>query len=320
MPDTPCSRFYMADLMMGTLLCGLVVALFMGGRGAGEASWMFLAIVVVGSMWASFRANRRAPTCEDCGRRFIPPESEMPWMPTECPQCGRVQERRAKTIRRWREIWRVLLAAFFGSWGVAAIMSAGLLGPATDDLLGLISVGFPVSVLALVGVSVYRRRLERPRAWPCDWCGDLIPLKAAGPSICPQCRLRHLPPEEARRVNRNNAIKGYWFLALLAFLAAFMLWGDGWRGFFGPSPWIGVLAAAVVIFVGFVAALVLLVLAVNLRRRLQLRGERGTLSLARRAAGREGDVIRDGAWTIWYSGQKLVSGRNWGRNWCQFAL
>lgn len=306
MPETPSSRFYLADLMMGALLCGLVVALFMGGRGGGEASWMFLAIVVVGSMWASFRANRRAPTCEDCGRRFIPPEQEKPRMLAECPHCGRVQELRAEAIRRWKGISRVLLAAFVGSWGVAAITFAGLLGPATPYQLGLISAGFQVGLLALlacVGVKVYRGRLERPHARPCEWCGEVIPLKAAaGPSICPQCRLRHLQPEEARRITRNNALKGYWFLALLAFLAAFMLSVDGWRGFFGPSPWISVLAAAVVIFIGILAALVLLLAAVQMRRRIQLRGERGTLSLARRAAGREGDVIRDGPWTIWDSG------------------
>ncbi|MHB1561814.1 MAG: hypothetical protein ACYC61_30560, partial [Isosphaeraceae bacterium] len=304
-PAAPTRRFYLADLVMAVLTCGLVAALFTSGGGE-RVVVIFVGITVLGTIWALFRASRRAPTCEDCGRRFIPPEPEKPGMLAACPHCGRAQELQAAAIRRWKAISRFMLAALVGFVGLLALALTGQVNTSVGDQLVFMMIaaaGAQLTLLALLAVGAYRRRLERPRSRPCDWCGEVIPLEAAvGPSICPQCRLRHIQPEEARRVTRNKALKGYWFLALLAFLAAFMLWGGGWGGFFGTSPWIGVLVAAVVIFVGIVAALVMLVLVVNLWRRLQFRSERSTLKVARRAAGREGDVIRDGPWTIWYSG------------------
>lgn len=306
MPDAPTRRFYLADLVMAVLICGLVASLFTAARGEGEAGLIFFGIIVVGFTWALFRAARRAPTCEDCGRRFIPPEPEKPRMPPACPHCGGSQELQAAAIRRWKGISLVVLAALVGCVGLLALALSGLPGPSVVVpmvLMGIAGAGAQLAIFAMFAVAAYRHRLERPRARPCDWCGEVIPLEVAtGPSICPQCRLRHLQPEEARRTTRTNTLKGYSLLAVLAFLAAVLLSGGGLGIFAGLGTWIGLVAQALVIFVTAVGALVLILLAVQMRRKYQLRGEHGTLSMARRSAGREGDVIRDGPWTIWYSG------------------
>src|SRR5262245_8422525 len=64
-------KVYLADLVMASLLCGLFIALFTSARAPADAAIVFFLIVVVVTTWTLFHQRRQAPTCEECGRRFI---------------------------------------------------------------------------------------------------------------------------------------------------------------------------------------------------------------------------------------------------------
>ena len=55
-------------------------------------------------------------------------------------------------------------------------------------------------------------------------------------------------------------------------------------------------------FVATLAMLMILGYSVLLVRGRRLRSEHGALAMVRKAAGRDGQVVKDGPWTIWYSG------------------
>ncbi len=174
-------------------------------------------------------------------------------------------------------------------------------GTAAFALIG--AVGSQIAMLTWFGAGLYYLWLSRPRAAPCEACRRIIPLEAqSGPAICPQCRVRHLRPDEVKREHQQSLRTGLAILVLLALLVAFLLPRGRGGQVLGMDPWIGVPLAALLWFGGILATMVGLLLAIQWRRRRRLRSERGQLAMARRTTGQEGEVFRDGAWTIWYSG------------------
>jgi hypothetical protein len=305
MLQRPSRKLYLADLVMAALLCGLVMAIFTAVRGPTDAAIVGFLILGVVTWWVLFREGRRSPTCVECGRRFIRP-SRSPTGPSPCPHCGREQVRLIRSIRRVkRVIWSLLglLALLVVVVGILINWSSDRPFDAEGMVGGLIAIsGLPLMYLALIGAGIYRSILMRPKDRPCEGCGGIIPAEPpAGPAICPRCQLRHLRPEQVKEEHAKSLRVMILLFGMLGILGTFVLalWGGSPAGM---SPWIGVplifLASAALPFL----ALVLLFTSIHLQRRRQLRSERGTLAMARKYAGREGEVVSEGALTIWYSG------------------
>ena len=80
---------------MVVILAGLILGLFNTfGRpvplGAPTPVTIYVCIaglIVWFFAWGMMRAHRRAPNCQECGRRFIPPEGKNATGPPICPRC-----------------------------------------------------------------------------------------------------------------------------------------------------------------------------------------------------------------------------------------
>ena len=239
MAERPSTQFYLADLVMVVLLCGLGAALVIAVRTPGDAALRLLLLVIVMVSWSVFRAHRRAPTCEECGRRFVRPKQKA--VPGSCPHCGREPIARARLLR--------LVSTIF--WGLTAVLVLFGLMPATVPRFGLgphdaiamtggliAFCGLNLAVLAITGISIYRSVLTWPRERTCEGCGGTIPVEPpAGPSICPACRVRHLRPGEAKKEQAKNAGVLVLFLGAVTFIAMSLLrLGTGSGS--GMSGWI----------------------------------------------------------------------------------
>jgi membrane protein implicated in regulation of membrane protease activity len=298
-------RFYLADLVLAALMCGLVLALFTSARNQVEGGLVIVLISVVASIWSLFHARRKAPTCEECGRRFVEPEKPSV-SPSACPHCGREQRAEERSIRRWKQARRNLLALVMVFVAVLAVLLTGIAGGLGVGLVLfgelIAAVGTLSGLLLWVVAAIYVSSLKSPRERPCETCGEIIPLeRPAGPTICPQCRVRHLRPDEVKKQRARDQRLGLGSLILLAILAAFLLPRPGGSGSV-VGWWIGFLLTVLGILAAIFGVLVAWAMLLQLRRRRQFTSESGSLALARKAAGRDGDVVREGPWTIWYTG------------------
>jgi hypothetical protein len=198
-------RYTLMDLVMLVILAGLILGLY--NTVAQPVAWggSFYFCVTGLAVWSLarglMRAHRKAPNCQECGRRFMPPE-------------GR---------------------------------------------------------------------------------------KATGPLICPRCRQRHMTPVQAKQ----EGAKGKRAILMLTFWVAVVfgmfLWAPV-EARFPDTFWIALPIVAVGATLCLFAALFLVLIACILVKNLLLRSESLLFARARKAAKREGDVIRIGATTIWCSG------------------
>lgn len=307
MADKPSYRFYLAGLVMAALLCGLFLALITAvDSGAGAAGILFLIFVVV-MCWALFHQARQAPTCQECGRRFIvQPKKRI--MPASCPHCGDEQLGRARANRRLKTIFWGLFGLLFLFLGVACVLIPGMgSGPPQIGgvIGGLIAAGLAMlTIFALCGVAIYRSVRENPKDRPCEACGSIIAVVVEeGPKLCPRCRLRHISVEKAKHEQRIGLAVMVLLLLIAAIFTALMLWpGDG------PAPagrswfhfaWLVLQFMVMAIAAWFIMAFLLLY-----ARLFRMRSERGAIAMARKAAGVEGETVRDGGFIVWYTGHE----------------
>jgi hypothetical protein len=88
-------RYTLMELVMVIILAGLVLGLYetvarpvpVGARTPVSIYVCCGGLIVWSIVWRSLRARRRAPTCQECGRRFIPPERKQAAGPPICPRC-----------------------------------------------------------------------------------------------------------------------------------------------------------------------------------------------------------------------------------------
>ena len=299
-------RVYLADLLMAALVCGLVLALVSPGRPLGEAAWIWGMFVVAVVTWTFFRQRRNAPTCEECGRRFIAPRKSA--VPGTCPHCGQEQRLRRRMIR-------LSTQGFWGLMGVLVLLVVAMTVPS----MGLTSgrLGFPqlvillvtvvttqLTMLAAVGAAIYRSLLMRPKARLCEACGSMIePDWSAVPKTCPLCRRRHLRPDTAKK----EQVKGFGILLTLIgmlSLARGALTFERRRIGLGHEPMASHSLVDPGVLHGHRDCATLWIFVTLLLSRRRLRGAGGALTLARKIAGREGELVDEGIMSIWYSGDK----------------
>jgi predicted RNA-binding Zn-ribbon protein involved in translation (DUF1610 family) len=298
------SWLFLADLVMAVLVCGLIMALFTGVRGLASGALVCFLLFVVGTCWVLFHQQRHAATCEECGRRFIPSQTKN--VSAACPHCGERQVRRSFWSRRTTKIYFGLLGLMLLLLGSMSLLITGFAGGPFEDMAMLgaaIAFGLMhVTVLAMAVLLIYSLTQLRPKDRPCAVCGTIIPLKElATPKLCPQCRVRHLRPDEAQKEQVRSFSGWLVLLGIVAAVGSFIFSGSG-----GPrsdaSTALRIFLLVVGFFVaGFSAFAVFVVLNYYLRRR-QLRSERSTLAAARKCTGQEGEVVADGPLTVWYSG------------------
>jgi hypothetical protein len=307
MAERAAARWHLADLVFAVLMCGLVAAqVFSINTPAGLAIVVFLGVIVCMS-WIMVRQRRKAQACEECGGRFVQPKKAV--MPAACPHCGREQVEVLRSLHRAKRLFWALLATTV----LLVLMVFGLVVGFTQFQGGplelvaafgtvIAALGVLLAMLAAFSAAIYRAALMRPRERACNGCGGIIPAAPpAGPSICPQCRLRHLRPSEAKKARVKNLGAMLFVIGLLAFLGSFLI-----GSFIGPasdpSPWVGLLFFVLAPSAGTIIGLIGILAVIYLLRQRRLATEKGSIAMARKAARLEGEVVKDGPLAVWYSG------------------
>ncbi len=198
-------RFSLADLVALVLMCGLIAALVRSTVGPEQVAVLVLSFIVL-TVWATLRAKRTGPLCEECGRRFIQPKKASP--PLKCPQCGQLQTAHLRSLKRMTRIFwgLVLLLPFF----MAAALSSGIdpTHSAPDGtrlaVLFIATGGMLLTLLSAMIVGAYRYIQERPKERMCETCDGVIPAHPAGSLICPACQSRKLSSDEAKKAQTKN--------------------------------------------------------------------------------------------------------------------
>jgi hypothetical protein len=286
MSQRPSRKLFLADLMMAALSCGLFLALFTSARAPSDAAIVFFLIVVVVTTWTLFHQKRQAPTCEECGQRFIRPKRLI--MPATCPSCGREQLRHARMIGRSKTIfWSLLgLLLFFGVTTLTATAWLFRDPPHATAIDALIMIALggvaQLTLLVALGVGSYYTVLARPKERPCEVCRSIIPVEVVtGPKICPRCRLRHLRPEEAKKEHAKGL--GLLVILLLCPSIALALWHwDPAGSTLAGLPLLGLAWLVLKLLSMMLAAGVLWLVLLSLLRMFRLRSERGAIAMARK--------------------------------------
>jgi hypothetical protein len=295
-------QFFLADLMAIIAICGLALGLFSSSGSSGKQGFLLFLIWLVATGWMLVLGFRYSPTCDECGRRFLA-QGKKPNSPTVCPQCGQPQLRSAR-------LRRALAIGFWIALALPVLIVALMVSLMSADFTALVRyhfgyfVALPIGLMLLFGLFVVLL-IARFVLWtarfnpvPCEKCGAIISRGGTTePLICHRCRLLNLPSKQAKKENAKGILV---LLALLTFIgtfAAFVL-GDSQGSPVGVSHWITVpltIVAPVVVVFGVLFAIVFL-------RIKRLKGEGYVLKLAGKAAGEEGEVVRSGSTTVWYTG------------------
>ena len=143
--------------------------------------------------------------------------------------------------------------------------------------------------------------------WQCEQCGFIIPIEVEiATQICPQCRERS-PSFEQVRAERSKGFRILFALFLIVAVFLVFMFQDFARLPRGASYWMALpfIIAAVMLGLVVVIFAVLIVVAstINVVRARRFKSEPYVLAVARKAAGEEGELIRSGPMTIWYSGK-----------------
>jgi hypothetical protein len=301
-------QYFLADLVAIVALCGLFLGLVRTSDPRGNVPVLtFLMIGVVVTAWTTFRALQAAPRCDECGRRFIAPEKMEP-SPPVCAQCGQPQ-------LQSRRLRNALAIGFWAVLGLIVLNVLIMIGFPPDSLwlftgpqkavFASIVFGGMMLLFGLLFVLIIARSLNgfaqlKPR--PCENCGAIILRGGATEALmCPRCRLRHQPRKEPRKEIAKGVLI---ILALLSLVGIFgwLMLGNFVSSLLGISHWIVlpllIVATIIVSLVVFMAV----IFAVFILRRRRLQREPFVLGLARQFAGEEGNVVRSGSTTVWYSG------------------
>ena len=301
-------EYFLADIMAIVALSGLFLGLVRTSDPRGNVPVLtFLMIGLVVTAWTTFRALRAAPRCDECGRRFLAPEKMKP-SPPACAQCGQPQFRsrrlrNALAISFWAVLGLIVLNVLFmigfppdSLWLFTGSQKAAF----SSILFGSMMLLFGLLIVLIIARSMNGFAQLKPR--PCENCGTIILRGGATEALlCPQCRLRHQPKKETRKEVARGVLIILALLSLVGVFAWFMV-GNFVSSRLGVSHWIALPLIIVATIIVFLAVFVAVIFAVLILRRRRLQSEPFVLGLARQFAGEEGNVVRSGSTTVWYSG------------------
>jgi hypothetical protein len=301
-------QYYLADLVAIVAICGLVLGLFQSFASPVNVVGIIVLIGFVTNAWLTPKLLRNMPTCDECGRRFHPQnfhrQPRKQTSPSVCPHCGQPQLRSARSRK-------VLAISFWVSFVLAVLMIVAV-------PIGVGSTGSPalfrspyfayfralmIGMMLLCGLFIVLLIAQfiiwftRFKAVPCEKCGRIIPRGGmTAPLICPICRMRHLPSQQAKSEKTKSVLILLTALSLAAVFWAFLLGGTE-GPLFGLSDSVatGIFIAAPVLLLGAIFAVVFL-------RLQRYKGEPYVLKRAGKSAGEEGEVVRSGTTTVWYTG------------------
>jgi len=224
-----------------------------------------LSLVLLGARFWVGSARRKPVPCEKCGS-IIPPEGTTG--PLICPRC-RLRHLPKEQLRKEQAK---------GVWIILALLL----------IMGLFA-GFmlPVSVSSHLGVSYW---VALPLVIVATTVGlPVIVFVALVLLYVVRACLRDKPSAFLAR------------LLIVGLIAAFVL--PVFVGsHFGISYWIALPLVIVAVMVGLPAVFFIALVLHNVMRARRLRGESYVLASARKASGQEGEVVRSGPVTVWYSG------------------
>jgi hypothetical protein len=154
------------------------------------------------------------------------------------------------------------------------------------------------TLLAAMQAARVLMNFARFNSIPCEYCGAIISRGGTtAPLLCSRCRLRHLPSKQAKK----EVSKGI-FVLLALLLMVGMIPGLMFGNFVGSRLGLSYQIAVPLIAVATVVVAVAVHFAVFVLRFRRLGSEPFVLKLAGKAAGEDGEVVKSGATTVWYSG------------------
>jgi hypothetical protein len=304
MPQKP-RQYLLVDLLAFVAMSALVVSLFSLSRGEAEFAGRFVSIGIVAIAWWLFRAWRRAPACDECGRRFIAPEDRNA-LPPICPECGQPQlgraRRRKNLVLGFWAVFALLVVCVLTvialdptnapdgwnfEYGVAFFAIALIMAPLLVLMVGLLLLLGPIAAFS------------RGKSIPCERCGFIIARGGAtDPLLCPRCRLGNLPSKEAQSEVAKGIAAAFAVPSIMAIFVTYMLAGAIGFPVFGWAYWLALLLTLAAMNALFVASLLM----IHVVRSRLLTSEPFILKRAAKCAGEKGDVVRSGTTTLWYSG------------------
>ena len=299
-------RFFLTDLVAMIALCGLAFGLLQSLDKGGKVAGFSVMMLTVFTVWTVTRVRRDAPTCAQCGKRFIGPQKTRV-LAAICPQCGH-QEQRATRMRRKLAIgfWTVLALLVLDVVVMTSVNFDGISSlprsQATFYLFALpITMILLCSLCAVLGIAFVLFDYGPLKPISCEKCGAVVPReKATGPLLCPQCRLQDLPRKQAKIEGAKGILVLFAALSIVGMLAGLILGGSVGSSS-GVSFWTILPLSIVATIIMFFAVLFARIPRIGLRAH-RLKNEPYVLKLAARCAGEDGEVARSGTTTVWWSG------------------
>ena len=304
MAKKPFHRFYLADLVLAALFCGLAVALFTPALAFGRSAHHYLLDLCRG-----YELDLLPPEAWGSDLRGMRPAVHQPRrlaMPGPCLHCGRVQLALTRSIRRIKKVyWGVVGVVVLLLAAMAVLVMRPTGGRATDaDIAGVLSVVgcLGLMVVALVGLGVYRSFLMRPKERACEACGLIIEVDLpAGSKSCPLCQSRHLRPDTAKKLQIKTVGIFLYTWATLS-LSGVFLFGISGGSSTGMMPSLRMFLVSQAVFIAVVIGMAMFLFLARMLLVRRLRSERGILAVVRKCAGQDGELVKEGTWSIWYSG------------------
>jgi Zn finger protein HypA/HybF involved in hydrogenase expression len=300
------SRQTLAELALAVLTCGLLAGLFLSPNRSNDNLIVLVGLPIATTIWLLIRNKRTSLACEGCGQRFAP--QRMPSSRISCPHCGQGQVARERKLKRLKRIFLGLgLAIPFTFVVVMVAVAAASNSPRSEASVAVLLGASALMILnlsAVIAVGLYRYFDERPKERECEACGELIPLAIeAGPLLCPNCRMRQLGPDEARKAQTRGLGVLLGFFVVVSLVVAFNVpWIVSW--FLVATPrWVQLPIAAFLVIGGLRLALWLGRFLIAVSKVRTLLSESAALAKARQSAGEDGTLVTEGPLTIWHSGR-----------------
>ncbi|HWE38157.1 MAG TPA: hypothetical protein VG406_16425 [Isosphaeraceae bacterium] len=170
---------------------------------------------------------------------------------------------------------------------------------------GLTFGGFFGLVFAFLAWSVAWRMIRGKRAGPeCRECGrHFVPGARKGDAAerCLSCRQRSFGPAELKKEETKGRTCALVLLVCVTILVGVRL-SDFVAAHFGDWYWVALPLVSAGAVVGAIVLLILALIVVTRVRHRLLRREHLALARARKVTGEDGELVRTGTRTVWYSG------------------
>ena len=304
MPKHGSRRITLADLVFAAVLCGLVVAVAVAPTRDVDPLPVICLFPCVVTCYLLFRRSRGGEICPECGKPFVPVMHRG--LLYDCGDCGAPQTNRIRSYRRKsRAFW-----GMFSLIPVLALLTLILIAASSEGgkprlALLLAALSFPASgAIAMIAAMVWlvrsRDRMTGTDGQVCEACGVALE-RPPSHLVCPACLRRKQSLAQASREVRSGSrlLIVLWTAVLLMSLP---LGAALARSMARSGGWVGAVVAAAAVLGGSVVLWKFARFLIAAARVKAVSSVDDAIARARRFAGEEGTIARDGSMIVWYSG------------------